>query len=419
MFSTGPRPPNAVAGQQLTSKDSRIIERVLGMEGGYLLDLNHRQLTQLIADFNVDFDDEKYLDLGSSKANKFRSFLRQNGPPLVGEVLSALLEHRMENPAAPAVPDTVINQYKEIAARFGAGAPSIPIERARTPATEPSFDYEKYEHILSVCENMVDVMERDPTPYRGMEEEHLRSLFLVQLNGHYKGGASGETFNYLGKTDILLRHEGKVAFVAECKFWGGPAAFPRIVDQLLGYTSWRDTKTAILLFSRNKDTSAVVAQIPELLRSHPNHIRTIKRAHETQFRCVLRHRDDPNREVTLTVLVFDVPGVGTDAVNAIRAELHAERDEKERLEKERYQLWMEVGALTHRVPDAAERDRLEAIEQDFQATDHTRRLTEARRHSTEPGTPEWARIDAEVADLSAEMSRLEAELTPGRRDGGR
>jgi hypothetical protein len=43
----------------------------------------------------------------------------------------------------------------------------------------------------------------------------------VQLNGQYQGQATGETFNHVGKTDILIRHENKNVFVAECKFWGG------------------------------------------------------------------------------------------------------------------------------------------------------------------------------------------------------
>ena len=42
------------------------------------------------------------------------------------------------------------------------------------------------------------------------------------------------------------------------------------MNQLLGYASWRDTKTAILLFSKNKDFSGVIAGIPEVVRSHPN-----------------------------------------------------------------------------------------------------------------------------------------------------
>ena len=40
----------------------------------------------------------------------------------------------------------------------------------------------------------------------------LRQHFLVQLNGQYEGQAVGETFNYEGKTDILIRSEGKKPF---------------------------------------------------------------------------------------------------------------------------------------------------------------------------------------------------------------
>jgi hypothetical protein len=46
-----------------------------------------------------------------------------------------------------------------------------------------------------------------------------------------------------GKTDILIRDNDKNIFIAECKFWGGPKLFKETIDQLLGYTSWRDTKT--------------------------------------------------------------------------------------------------------------------------------------------------------------------------------
>lgn len=181
-----------------------------------------------------------------------------------------------------------------------------PPSKAATPP-EPALDAAEYEHILSVCSNMVEVMERSPTAFHGMEEEHLRSHFLVQLNGQYDGGATGETFNYDGKTDILIRYQGRVIFIAECKFWHGGVKFTETVDQLLGYTSWRDTKTSILLFNRNKDTSAVVSQIPGLLSAHPNYVRSLSYTSTTGFRAVLRHRDDPDRHLTLTVLVFDVP----------------------------------------------------------------------------------------------------------------
>ena len=80
---------------------------------------------------------------------------------------------------------------------------------------EPVLEMQEYEHILSVVSNMVVVMERSPKAFVGMGEEDLRQHFLVQLNGHYEGQATGETFNFEGKTDILIRVEGKNIFIAE------------------------------------------------------------------------------------------------------------------------------------------------------------------------------------------------------------
>ena len=113
------------------------------------------------------------------------------------------------------------------------------------------------------------VMERSPKAFDGLDEEGIRSHFLVQLNGHYEGQATGETFNYQGKTDILIRSGDRNIFIAECKFWGGPQMLTQTIDQLLGYLSWRDFKTAILLFNRNRDFSKVLDSIPETVRDRP------------------------------------------------------------------------------------------------------------------------------------------------------
>jgi len=135
----------------------------------------------------------------------------------------------------------------------------------------------------------------------------LRDHLLVPLNGLYEGGATGETFNFDGKTDILIRHQGRNTFVAECKFWGGPKLLTKTIDQLLGYTSWRDTKTAIIIFNRNRDLSAVLAKITPQVEAHPNFVKTMPYADETSFRFILHHRDDRQRQLTLTILVFEIP----------------------------------------------------------------------------------------------------------------
>ncbi|MBY0314419.1 MAG: hypothetical protein K2Q26_02800 [Bdellovibrionales bacterium] len=173
---------------------------------------------------------------------------------------------------------------------------------------EPTLPLDEYEHILTVTKNMVTVIEQSPHVFKGMDEESLRSHFLVQLNGQYEGQATGETFNFEGKTDIIIKDGGKNIFIGECKFWKGAAGFTETIDQLLGYLSWRDTKAAILLFNRNKDLSNVLAQIPSLVNAHPNYVRDWKvSGHETEFRYILHHRDDKNRELFLTVQVYEVP----------------------------------------------------------------------------------------------------------------
>lgn len=172
---------------------------------------------------------------------------------------------------------------------------------------EPALGATDYEHILGVMQGMTQVMELSPSAFHDVDEEALRSHFLVQLNGHYQGQATGETFNYEGKTDILIRSEGRNIFIAECKFWSGPKKLSETIDQLLGYSSWRDTKTAVVIFNRNRDFSKVLSAIPDTVRAHPQYKKEMPGSTETVFRYLFANRDDRNRELYLTVMAFDVP----------------------------------------------------------------------------------------------------------------
>ncbi len=185
--------------------------------------------------------------------------------------------------------------------------PVMPTASTGAYKPEPVLQQNDYEHILSVLDSMVHVMERSPSAFHNMDEEAVRSHFLVQLNGHYEGQATGETFNYQGKTDILVRSSGKNIFIAECKFWSGPKKLIETIDQLLGYSSWRDTKTAIIIFNRNRDFSRVLGAIPDAVKRHPNFKREIAGATETRFGYTFAHKDDANRELQLTIIAFDVP----------------------------------------------------------------------------------------------------------------
>ncbi|WP_295359638.1 hypothetical protein [Arenimonas sp.] len=185
--------------------------------------------------------------------------------------------------------------------------PTLPPASTAPYKPEPVLEMQIYEHILEVIQGMTKVMERSPSTFARMDEESLRDHYLVQLNGHYQGSATGETFNASGKTDILIREQDKNIFIGECKFWKGAKVFTDTIDQLLGYSSWRDTKTAILVFNRNRNTSKVLDEVKAATEGHQHYKRTLAWPHESGFRFVMHHPTDNNRELIMTVLVFDIP----------------------------------------------------------------------------------------------------------------
>jgi len=182
-----------------------------------------------------------------------------------------------------------------------------------TPTEQQYFlDMEEYKYILRVLSDMSVAMERSPCTFRKLKEEEIRDFFLIVLNGHYEGRATGETFNGHGDTDILIRYEGRNVFIAECKIWDGEKKFRDGIDQLLGYTTWRDTKTAILVFSKKRDFTSVKEKIDSSVRAHACYKRSYQFEHpgldsDTTFSYILHHPDDENRELTLTVMAFNIP----------------------------------------------------------------------------------------------------------------
>ena len=201
-------------------------------------------------------------------------------------------------PGAAATYDAPVAR-KKIAPVFPKSAPAA--------APEPTLTDEAYRDILDSLQQMSEVMERSPHAFALMDEETLRFQFLVPLNARFEGEARGEAFNFGGKTDILITHKGRNIFVAELKVWSGPAAFAAAIDQLLGYLSWRDTKAAVVLFNRNKNFTGMLQQIDPTVRTHANFVAAGPMRGETEFRYTFRRGDDAARQLTITVLAFDLP----------------------------------------------------------------------------------------------------------------
>lgn len=182
--------------------------------------------------------------------------------------------------------------------------PQMPPMKPALPP-EPTLDEAQYSIILALIRDAGRGVERGGARVRELDEETLRDMFLVPLNSHFEGVA-GEAFNHEGKTDVLLRYEGGNLFVAEFKIWSGAKAFGEAIDQLLSYLTWRETKTALVIFSRNKGFTSVLEAVRGAAAAHPRFVSGPKRLDDTSDRYTFSLPQDDNREVSVSVLAFDL-----------------------------------------------------------------------------------------------------------------
>jgi hypothetical protein len=182
--------------------------------------------------------------------------------------------------------------------------PLLPPMRPATPP-DPTLDKDVYQNILGLIRGGGRSIEQSSSRTRDLDEESLRDMFLVPLNAHF-GNATGEAFNVTGKTDILIRHNTGNIFVAEFKIWGGEKRFLATIDQLLSYLSWRDTKTAIVIFNRNVGFSGVVTKMRELAKTHSNYVSGPVRLDETSDSYTFSLPQDKDRHITIALLAFDL-----------------------------------------------------------------------------------------------------------------
>ncbi len=173
--------------------------------------------------------------------------------------------------------------------------------------SEPTMNIEMYNDVLQVLFDMGRSMERKPSTYKGKDEEDIRDLLLTILETRYDGTtATGESFNKGGKTDILLKYEdGSNLFVGECKWWKGEKEFSDAINQLFdNYLTWRDSKTALLFFVRNKDITNVNTKIIGTSKQHPYFKRYLGSTQEGRYTFIFHLPGDPDREVSLEIMTF-------------------------------------------------------------------------------------------------------------------
>ena len=171
---------------------------------------------------------------------------------------------------------------------------------------DPTMDMEIYHQILESIYNEGQNLERYPGTVKDKNEESIRALFLAQLSTTFKAySVTGESFNHSGKTDIMVKHNASVVFVAECKIWKGKQAFLGAIDQLLSYLTWRDSKTSLIVFVRQTNISTVIDVIKNSVVTHSAYVSTESSSKPGWLNYKFRLPQDPDKMIYLAVQVFD------------------------------------------------------------------------------------------------------------------
>lgn len=167
--------------------------------------------------------------------------------------------------------------------------------------------YDHYEYILKVIRHEGATFESTPKTFAIHDEEDLRNIILAHLNGHYQGDATGETFRRYGKTDIKIEFENRAAFVGECKVWRGEKEISEAIDQMTGYLTWRDCKTAIVIFNKNiASFSKIQEKLPAVFQAHKNYLRTAPNQSVGEWRYIFKSKDDEDRHIIIHVFLFNL-----------------------------------------------------------------------------------------------------------------
>ena len=111
----------------LTEIEKRYLEKLLGMQSGYVLDYSDATFSEFFSRHRVNIHSQKYQTYGTSKAKKMRAFWEQEPDALVGKALGEMLDayeadcdlNRRDIEAS------VLERSRDIVTRLSGGVASI------------------------------------------------------------------------------------------------------------------------------------------------------------------------------------------------------------------------------------------------------------------------------------------------------
>lgn len=166
-----------------------------------------------------------------------------------------------------------------------------------------------YQKILNLIYYFGKNLEKYKSLHSKFDEEGFREFFLPYLNSMSPShSATGETFNKIGKTDILIQNQkGENVFIAECKVWGGEGQIHPALDQLFErYVTWRDEKLAFIIFNKTvQGFSGIIDKAIESIKKHPLFKTYNGKTNDSSASFIFKHPEDADKEVKLELIMFN------------------------------------------------------------------------------------------------------------------
>lgn len=182
----------------------------------------------------------------------------------------------------------------------------LPFPKQKSKQVDYSISENDYTNIKNIVNLACLSIEKTARTFSKLLEEELRDVILSNLNTHYQGTATGETFNKIGKSDIHIPFENKSAYIGECKIWHGGKKFNEAIQQLFGYTTWRDTKTSLIIFNKeNKDFTKILETVDELLKDNPLCIKKM-RLSNNKWQCTFKKYEGTDEIIEIDVGIYDL-----------------------------------------------------------------------------------------------------------------
>lgn len=188
--------------------DFDLLDYIFEMGGGYVLDFSNQTYSEFFKDeLQINIDDERYCDIGTSKGKRLRSFLKQSGPSDVLRVLNSLWEYRESKRKRAGKeeekPD-LVSDFSDLLVRLGGKPLSF---KSKTP--QPQHDESVDENVAKELLNtLMELAAMEPHPRGYAFESFLKRLFDISgMSGRASFRLIGEqidgSFELDGETYLL------------------------------------------------------------------------------------------------------------------------------------------------------------------------------------------------------------------------